>query len=100
MCETPGIGLCPYEKCSWDEVCAVPEESTQKYRMVKDYYLFYYSFMRPSFREYHFDDESKFQVNVIDTWNMTIEDRGVFSGKFKVELPGREYMAVQMKRVK
>ena len=100
MCETPGIGLCPYEKCGWDEVCAVPEESTQKYRMVKDYYLFYYSFMRPSFREYYFDDESKFQVNVIDTWNMTIEDRGVFSGKFKVELPGREYMAVQMKRVK
>lgn len=100
MCETPGIGLAPYEKCGWDEVCAVPEESTQKYRMVKDYYLFYYSFMRPSFREYYFDDESKFQVNVIDTWNMTIEDRGVFSGKFKVELPGREYMAVQIKRMK
>ena len=56
--------------------------------------------MRPSFREYYFDDESKFQVNVIDTWNMTIEDHGVFSGKFKVELPGREYMAVQIKRVK
>ena len=56
--------------------------------------------MRPSFREYYFDEESKFQVNVIDTWNMTIEDRGVFSGKFRVELPGREYMAVQIKRVK
>lgn len=100
MCETPGIGLCPYEKCGWDEVCGTPEESTQKQSPVKDYYLFYYSFMRPSFREYYFDDESKFQVNVIDTWNMTIEDRGVFSGKFKVELPGREYMAVQIKRVK
>lgn len=100
MCETPGIGLAPYEKCGWDEVCGVPEESTQKYRMVKDYYLFYYSFMRPSFREYHFDDESRFQVNVIDTCNMTMEDRGVFSGKFKVELPGREFMAVQIKRVK
>ena len=100
MCETPGIGLCPYEKCGWDEVCGTPEESTQKQSPVKDYYLFYYSFMRPSFREYHFDDESKFQVNVIDTWNMTIEDRGVFSGKFKVELPGRKYMAVQIKRMK
>ena len=81
-------------------VWGTPEESTQIQSPVKDYYLFYYSFMRPSFREYYFDDESKFQVNVIDTWNMTIEDRGVFSGKFKVELPGREYMAVQIKRVK
>ena len=100
MCETPGIGFRPYERCGWDEVCGTPEESTQIQSPVKDYYLFYYSFMRPSFREYYFDDESKFQVNVIDTWNMTIEDRGVFSGKFRVELPGREYMAVQMKRVK
>ena len=29
-----------------------------------------------------------------------MEDRGVFSGMFKVELPGREFMAVQIKRVK
>ena len=65
---------------------------------MKDYYLFYYSFMRPSFREYYFDDESKFQVNVIDTWNMTIEDRGSFQGKFKVTLPAKPYMAVQIWR--
>lgn len=27
MCETPGIGLRPYENSGWDEVCAVPEET-------------------------------------------------------------------------
>lgn len=100
MKETPGIGLCPYEKCGWDEVCATPEESTQKQSGVKDYYLYYYSFMRPSFREFYFDEETKFQVRVIDTWNMTIEDKGIHQGKFKIELPGREYMAVQIKKVK
>lgn len=92
--ETPGIGLKLYEQCQWDEVCAVPEEET--YRGC--YYLFYFSFMRPSFRCYHFDDQSRFRVRVIDTWNLTIEDRGVFQGKFKVELPGRQYMAIQIKK--
>ena len=98
MCQTPGIGLRPYDKCGWDEVCAVPEESTQQIKEVQDYYLIYYSFMQPSFREYHFDDTTKFEVKVIDTWNMTVEDRGVVSGKFKIELPGRPYMAVQIRK--
>ena len=34
MCQTPGVGLRPYEKCGWDEVCAVPEESTQQIKQV------------------------------------------------------------------
>lgn len=55
--------------------------------------------MRPSFREYYFDDETQFRVKVIDTWNMTVEDRGVFKGKFKVELPGKPYMAIQIKKI-
>ncbi len=25
MEETPGIGLAPYDRCGWDQVCAVPE---------------------------------------------------------------------------
>ena len=29
MCETPGIGLRPYENSGWDEVCAVPEATIQ-----------------------------------------------------------------------
>ena len=86
MCETPGIGLAPYEKCGWDEVCAVPEETAQM-TPVRDYYLFYYSFMRPSFREFYFDDNTEVDVEVIDTWNMTIEDRGTHKGRFKIEQP-------------
>ena len=77
----------------------MPEATTQQMKGVKDYYLIYYSFMQPSFREYHFDDETEFEVRVIDTWNMTIEDKGVVKGKFKVELPGTPYMAVQIRKV-
>ena len=55
--------------------------------------------MRPSFRDFYFDDDTSFTVRVIDTWNMTITDAGVHSGKFRIALPGREYMAVRLTRV-
>jgi hypothetical protein len=36
-------------------------------------------------------------VEVIDTWEMTIKNLGIFKGKFRVELPGKEYMAVRIR---
>lgn len=96
MKETPGIGLAPYNK-EWDSATAVPE--SEVHFSVKSYYLFYYSFMRPSFRDFYFDDCTEFSVEVIDTWNMTIEKQGVKKGHFRVNLPGREYMAVRLKKV-
>ena len=90
MEETPAPGLRPLEN-QWDEVGAAVDNSLQDIK----YYIFYYSFMRPSFREYHIDDETEFEVEVIDTWNMTIE-----KGKFRIDLPGREYMAVRVREVK
>ena len=94
--ETPGLGLAPFSH-EWDDICGVPEN--EFLQPVKSYYLFYYSFMRPSFRDYYFDDETEFEVNVIDTWEMTVESRGICKGKFRIELPGREYMAVQIRKV-
>ena len=40
----------------------------------------------------------RYHVEVIDTWQMTIEYLGVFHDEFKIDLPGREYMAVRMKK--
>ncbi len=91
--QTPGVGLRPYERCGWDEVCAVPETVTER-----GYYLYYYSFMRPSSRDFHFDDSTDYEVTVLDTWEMTIDSRGVFKGRFVVELPGKPYMAIQIKK--
>lgn len=95
MCETPGIGLAPAQR-QWDDICAVPEDPVLAEKT--GYQLYYYSFMRPSFREFYFDEDTEYRVEVIDTWNMTIEDRGVYKGKFRVELPGKQYMAVRIKK--
>lgn len=97
MCETPGLGLMPYDKCAWDEVCAVPE--SERIYPVKSYYLYYYSFMCPSFREYYFDDDTEYSVKVIDTWEMSVMDCGIHRGRFRIDLPGKQYMAVQIKKI-
>lgn len=95
MKETPGCGLAPCPM-NWDEVCAVPQ--TEAAQAVKSYYLIYYSFMRPSFREFYMDDRTDFEVEVIDTWNRVIERKGVCRGKFRVELPGKPYMAIRLRK--
>lgn len=94
LCETPGIGLAPTE-LNWDEVTAVPDTTYPS----KEYYLTYFGFNRPRFREYYFDDESWYEVEVLDTWEMTRTKAGIFRGKFRVELPGKEYMALRIKKV-
>ena len=98
LCETPSYGLRPLES-SWDEVVATVDDRSTVFNPVQDYYLYYYSFMRPSFREFYYDDDTEFEVEVIDTWEMTIENKGTFKGKFKIELPGKEYMAIRVKKV-
>ena len=91
--EIPGVGLRPI-KAGWDEVaCSV--ESTSG---TGAYYLYYYGFNRPSFRQFYFDDINHYEVDVIDTWNMIIEHKGVTKGKFIVDLPRKEYIAVRIKK--
>ncbi|MCM1127786.1 MAG: DUF5605 domain-containing protein [Lachnospiraceae bacterium] len=92
LLEKSGVqGLKRWEEASWDEVCGVPEADKEP-----EYYLFYYGFMRPCVRSYHLKSEKSYRVRVIDTWNMTIEDKGTFSGEFQINLPGKEYMAVEI----
>ena len=67
---------------------------------MKSYYLMYFSFMQPLSREFYFDDETEFEIEVIDTWNMTIEKQGIKKGKFSVQMPGRPYIAVRLKAIK
>ncbi|GHV67224.1 hypothetical protein AGMMS49928_03780 [Spirochaetia bacterium] len=93
LSETPGLGLAPLQ-AGWDEIAAAPEGMMG----TQGYFLYYYSFMRPSFREFFFDENSEYRVEVIDTWEMIIEDRGCFRGKFRVELPGKEYMAIRIRK--
>lgn len=94
LCETPGLGLKHTTQFSWDDNAAVPDVVFSK----NDYFLFYYGFNRPTSRNYFIDDESEFFVEIIDTWEMTVKEAGTFKGKFSVELPGKEYMAVRIRK--
>lgn len=81
---------------SWDEVCATIEGCTNE---APPLYLYYYSFMQPSFRDYTVPPGTAYQVELIDTWNMTRTDCGIQSGRFRVSMPARSFMAVLMKKV-
>jgi hypothetical protein len=87
--EAPGGVLQPLD-LEWDTVTAgVPGEQ----------YLYYFGFNRPSFRRFFHDPAIEWDVDVIDTWNMTVETLPEpVSGRFTVELPARQYMAVRLRR--
>jgi hypothetical protein len=93
LCETPGLGLRRGEG-AFDEVVGVPD---MPFNQEGGYEIHYYGFGRPSFRD--FRKEGNWQVEVIDTWEMTVTDMGVYTGKFRVKLPGKEYMAVRLRKV-
>ncbi len=66
---------------------------------VQSYYLVYYGFNRPNLAEFYFDEETEFHIQVIDTWEMTITEKGIGKGNFSVPLPGKEYMAIRLIKV-
>ena len=45
-----------------------------------------------------FHMEGRYAVTVYDTWNMTEEDRGVYTDSFRIQLPGRPYMAIRLQK--
>ncbi len=99
--ETPGGYLKIVEGVP-DELIAIPEYAqktvTWEYSTWADYELHYYGFNRPAFRRFEFPEDEKFRIEVIDTWNMTIEDAGIHSGTTEIKLPAREWMAVRIRK--
>jgi hypothetical protein len=93
LSEVKGSGLAPLHE-EWDAVEAVREEEVLSPK--RSYYLFYYSFMRPSYRVFHLDSDTSYVVEIIDTWNMTIEKAGIYRGTFRVALPAKPYIAVRI----
>ncbi|OKQ00279.1 DUF5605 domain-containing protein [Paenibacillus sp. P46E] len=90
MNEGPAEGLNPMPS-DWDLPRAGIED---------EYYLFYFGFNQPKFREFKMKPGIRYQVELLDTWNMTVDKlEGSYEGHFRVDLPGRMYMAVRMTRV-
>lgn len=74
----------------WDVTCGTVGE---------EYYIFYFSFNQPSFRTFNMPKENKYKVDIIDTWDMTINElEGTYSGEFRIDMPGKQYIAIRMIR--
>ncbi|MFC9333215.1 DUF5605 domain-containing protein [Arthrobacter sp. NPDC057009] len=88
--ESPGGHLEPL-RGHWD----VPSAG------IKDRYeLIYFGFNQPTYRRFVKPQDQTFEIDVIDTWNMTVETLpGTFSGRFRIELPGRQFVAVRLRAV-
>lgn len=64
------------------------------------YGLYYFGVHRPSFKWLDFPEKGEWEVEVIDTWGMTIESLGKkFRGTCRIELPGKEYMAIRVRKI-
>ncbi|WAH98534.1 DUF5605 domain-containing protein [Arthrobacter sp. MMS18-M83] len=66
---------------------------------IKDEYeLIYFGFNQPTYRRFVMPPGIRFQIDIIDTWNMTVETLpDTFEGRFRIELPGRQYIAVRLR---
>ena len=65
-----------------------------------EYYLGYLNDAQPRSMVITLPQNSEFEVEVIDTWNMTITPiNKKFSGRSLIELPGKPYMALRITKI-
>lgn len=64
-----------------------------------DYFIFYFGNHQPGFRNFNLPAGNTFRVDVIDTWNMTIECFAEdASGSITVPMPARKNMAIRIQK--
>ncbi len=90
LSEIPGPGLMP---CPEDRFAATVEGTWDR-----SYLLYYYGLQQPRYKRFYFDDNTRYHVELIDTWNMVVEDMGIHSGRFQIDMPAREYMAMRIRK--
>jgi hypothetical protein len=96
--EDAGQGLTPLKWMVWPG-------SLGRFEMIAgigdDYQLIYMvGQTQSSSYEYKLPGSGKYQVDVIDTWDMKINTVGVFESKFNIKLPSKPYMAIRLQRVR
>ncbi|MDI7275962.1 MAG: DUF5060 domain-containing protein [Anaerolineae bacterium] len=64
-----------------------------------EYYLFYFGLHQPAWHTFELP-AGTYAAEIIDPWEMTITPvPGICEGHFRLELPGRPYLAVRFRRV-
>ena len=91
MEETPGGHLRRGEGL-FDEVVGVAENTKDAYR------IHYLGLCRPSFRKLFLPEDELYEVELIDTWNMMVTSVGLHCGISRIEMPGKQYMAIRVQK--
>ncbi len=87
--EGPDEGLEPIN-LGWDVTCAGKEG---------EYYLAYFGIHQPAYRSLKLPEGSRFNIDMIDTWEMTITPmERTFEGECQVKLPSKPYMALRIRK--
>ena len=86
----------------FDEVVGVSEANRPRPNQpwTHDYCIHYLGITRPTYRVLFLPEDEDFVVEVIDTWNMTVTPAGVHRGRTRIDLPGRQYMALRVRKAK
>jgi hypothetical protein len=64
-----------------------------------DCFFIYLARHNPRFRRFNLPEGGTYQIDLIDTWNMTIERcMDAASGQVEIELPRKKYLAVRVVR--
>ncbi len=51
-------------------------------------------------REFEGESSARYKVSVVDTWGMTEEELpGTFEGKFRIDLPSKQYMMLRLTKL-
>ena len=80
-------------EANWDVPCLCREDDNS-------YFLYYFGFFRPAFRTYDLPEGCTYEIELIDTWNMTIEKLpGTYSGSIRIDLPEKQYLALRMRKI-
>ncbi len=61
--------------------------------------IHYLGITRPALRNINLPEGIRYNVELIDTWNMTITPLGIMTGFNTIQMPERQYMALRITRV-
>ena len=66
-----------------------------------NYRLVYFGRHRPAYKDITLPEDKQYSIDIIDTWEMTIHTLdGSFSGKCRINLPGKPHMALRIHAIK
>lgn len=80
-------------EANWDVPCFCKDDD-------RSYYLYYFGFFKPAFRTYELPEGCTYEIELLDTWDMTVTKLpGTYSGSIRIDMPEEQYMAIRMKKV-